>query len=54
MLRERMHGDFLQTYTLDETVDQSSVDAALEKGILTLTLGLKDHVKPRTIAVRGE
>jgi HSP20 family protein len=54
VLRERMHGDFLQTYTLDETVDQSSVDAALEKGILTLTLDLKDHVKPRTIAVRGE
>jgi HSP20 family protein len=54
VLRERMHGDFLQTYTLDETVDQSSVDATLDKGILTLTLDLKDHVKPRTIAVRGE
>ena len=54
VLRERVHGDFLQTYTLDETVDQSRVDAVLEKGILTLTLDLKEHVKPRTIAVRGE
>jgi len=53
VLRERVHGDFLQTYTLDETVDQSNVDAVLEKGILTLTLDLKEHVKPRTIAVRG-
>ena len=53
VLRERVHGDFLQTYTLDETVDQSSVDAVLEKGILTLTLDMKAHVKPRTIAVRG-
>ncbi len=33
VLRERIHGDFLQTYTLDETVDPSTVDAALEKGI---------------------
>jgi len=54
VLRERPTGDFLQTYTMDETVDPSKVDAALEKGILTLTLELKEHVKPRTITVRGE
>lgn len=53
VLRERMHGDFLQTYTLDETVDQTSVDAVLNKGILTLTVDLKERVKPRTISVRG-
>ena len=47
-------GNFLQTYTLDETVDQSRVDAVLEKGILTLTLDLKEHVRARTITVRGE
>jgi HSP20 family protein len=54
ILRERLHGDFSMLYTLDETVDQSKVDAVLEKGILTLTLELKEHVKPRTIKVRGE
>jgi HSP20 family protein len=54
LLRERPVGDFAQVYTLDETVDQSKVDAVLEKGILTLSLDLKEHVKPRTIAVRGE
>ena len=54
ILRERSPGDFLQTYTLDETVDPSKVEAVLEKGILTLTLDLKEHVKPRTIQVRGE
>jgi HSP20 family protein len=54
VLRERPVGDFHQVYTLDETVDQSKVDAVLEKGILTITLDLKEHVKPRTIAVRGE
>jgi HSP20 family protein len=54
VLRERPVGDFHQVYTLDETVDQSKVEAVLEKGILTITLDLKEHVKPRTIAVRGE
>jgi len=54
VLRERSQGNFLQTYTLDETVDPSKVEAVLEKGILTLTLDLKDHVKPRTVRVRGE
>jgi len=54
VLRERPQGDFMQTFTLDGTVDQTKVDALLEKGILTLTLDLKDQVKPRKIQVRGE
>ena len=53
LLRERPQGDFLMTYTLDETVDTTKVDAVLEKGILTLTLELKESVKPRTIAVKA-
>ncbi len=52
-LRERPVGDYRQTYTLDETVDHSKIDAVLEKGILSITLDLKEQVKPRTIAVRG-
>ncbi|HTP58159.1 MAG TPA: Hsp20/alpha crystallin family protein [Spirochaetia bacterium] len=54
VLRERPQGDFMQTFTLDGTVDQGKVDAVLEKGILTLTLDLKEQVKPRKIQVRGE
>jgi len=54
LLRERKVGDFTASYTLDQTVDQSKVDATLEKGILTITLELKEAVKPRTIKVRGE
>ena len=54
LLRERQYGSFMQSYTLDQTVDPSKVVAALEKGVLTLTLELKEHVKPRTIPVRGE
>ena len=54
ILRERPRGDYYQLYTLDETVDQSKIDAVLEKGVLTISLDLKEQVKPRTIAVRGE
>jgi len=54
VLRERPQGDYVQTYTLDETVDSSKIDAVLEKGILTLALELKEQVKPRLVKVRGE
>jgi HSP20 family protein len=54
ILRERPDGDYVQTFTLDETIDQSRVDAVIEKGVLTLTLDLKEQVKPRIIKVRGE
>jgi len=54
LLRERPEGDFLRMFTLDETVDPTKIDAVLEKGILTLTLDLKEQVKPRTIKVRAE
>ncbi len=54
LLRERAQGDFLQAFTLDQTVDQNKVDAILEKGILTIRLDLKEKVKPRTIKIRSE
>jgi HSP20 family molecular chaperone IbpA len=53
LLRERPQGDYMQSYTLDETVDPAKIDAVLEKGILTVTLDVKEHVKPRTIQIRG-
>jgi len=54
LLRERPQGDFRQAFTLDQTVDQSKVNAALEKGILTIRFDLKEQVKPRTIRIRSE
>lgn len=54
LLQERPQGDFLQAFTLDQTVDQGKVDAVLEKGILTIRLDLKEQVKPRTIKIRSE
>jgi len=54
VLRERRPGDFLRTYTLDGTIDQSRIDAALQDGILTVQLELKEQVKPRSVKIRSE
>lgn len=54
LVRERSRGDFFQRYTLDETVDQSKIDAKMNRGILTISLSLKDEVKPRKIEVKSE
>ncbi|HVO39774.1 MAG TPA: Hsp20/alpha crystallin family protein [Spirochaetia bacterium] len=54
ILHERPEGDYLQIFTLDDTVDQGKVDAVLDKGVLSITLDLKDQVKPRTIQIRSE
>lgn len=53
MVRERRTGDFRASYTLDERIDRDKIDANLEQGILTLTLHLKDEVKPRKITVNA-
>ncbi len=52
LVRERPRGSFRQVYTLDDTIDPARIDAALEGGILTLTLHRKEAVKPRKITVR--
>ena len=52
IIRERSIGDFLKTYTLDDTVDKEKIEASMDKGILTLTLNLKESVKPRKIQVK--
>ncbi len=54
LLRERLIGDYHQTYTIDERVNREKVDAKMENGILTLTLHLKEEVKPRKIDVKAK
>lgn len=53
LIRERVQGDFLAVYTLDETIDQEKVDAVLEDGVLTVTLHVKEAVKPRKIQIKS-
>jgi len=52
ILKERRDGDFYQSYTLDNTIDQGNIEAALDKGVLTVTLHLKEEVKPRQISIK--
>jgi len=53
LVRERPQGSFRQVYTLDDTIDSNRIDAALEGGVLNLTLHRKESEKPRKITVRG-
>jgi HSP20 family molecular chaperone IbpA len=43
--------EFGNRYVIDDTIDCSKINASLEKGILTLTLGIKESEKPRKINV---
>ena len=51
LTREIRPGNFHMEYTIDETIDRGAVDAVLKQGILELTLGLSESVKPRKISV---
>jgi len=51
IIREIHDGDYYHEYALDNTIDRNKIDAALEKGILTLTLSIKESEKPRKIQV---
>ena len=52
LVRERRHGDYHATFTLDERVNRDKIDAKMERGTLKVILHLKDEVKPRKIKVR--
>jgi HSP20 family protein len=53
LVRERREGDFFQRYTLDESVNRDKIAAKMDNGVLTVTLHLKDEVKPRKIEVKA-
>jgi HSP20 family protein len=48
---ERQYGSFTRTFTLPNTVDQESVQADYEKGVLKITLAKKAEAKPKQIKV---
>jgi len=51
LIREIKDGDYYNEYTLDNTIDRNKIEAALDKGVLTLTLSIKESEKPRKINV---
>ena len=52
LIKERRDGDFYRVFTLDNTIDQDKVEASLNNGLLTITLGLKESEKPKLITVK--
>ena len=51
LLNERRYSRFLRSFTLPPTVDEKSVQAKLENGVLTVTLNKREETKPRKITV---
>jgi HSP20 family protein len=52
LMQERPLGSYRQVYTLDDTIDRSKIEAALDGGVLTLTLKRKEAEKPRKITIK--
>jgi HSP20 family protein len=48
---ERQYGSFTRTFTVPNTVDQESVHADYDKGVLKITLAKKAEAKPKQIKV---
>ena len=51
LLHERRYTRFLRSFTLPPTVDEGSVSAKLNDGVLTITLNKREETKPRRINV---
>jgi HSP20 family protein len=51
LLNERRYARFLRSFTLPPTVDESSVNAKLNDGILTITINKREETKPRKVKV---
>jgi HSP20 family protein len=49
---ERSYGSFVRSFTLPESVDDSSVKAEYKDGVLNLHLPKSEKVKPRAIDVK--
>jgi HSP20 family protein len=51
-LYERQFGSFTRSFQLPELADGEKIEAKLDNGVLTLTIGKKAEAKPRKIALK--
>jgi HSP20 family protein len=51
-LYERQFGSFTRSFQLPELADGERIDANLQHGVLTLTIGKRAEAKPRKIALK--
>src|SRR5258708_1791421 len=49
---ERRFGSFARSFALPELADDDKIDAKLDRGVLTLTIGKRAEAKPRKIAIK--
>jgi len=49
---ERCYSSFRRSFTLPDTADPTSIEAALSDGVLTVTVAKKPDVTPRKIEVK--
>ena len=49
---ERQYGSFSRSFALPDLADGERIDAKLENGVLTLTVGKKAAAKPRKIEIK--
>lgn len=53
LLRERRPTDYRRVFEIDPAIDTNGISAAMQQGLLTLTLPKSERVKPRRIKVAG-
>lgn len=53
-VREIDRRDYHHEFTIDDTINREKVSAVAKNGIVTVTLGVKESVKPRKIEVSGD
>jgi HSP20 family protein len=51
---ERNYGSFSRSFTLPDGADTDKLQAALEQGVLTVTVPKRPEVQPKKIAVKAE
>jgi len=54
LLHERRQGNYERRFTIDSTIDRDRIEAVYELGIMTLTLHVKEEVKPRRIEIAAK
>jgi HSP20 family protein len=53
LVKERVDGDYRANYVVDDTIDPQKIEATMQNGVLTVTLHVKEAVKPRRITVKA-
>ena len=53
LYRESRPSDFRRTFELDQSIDAGAITAALDQGLLTLSLPKAEAAKPRRIEISG-